>query len=316
MSIKLFTQILEKIKREHTGEITILPYIWGEPTLHPEIGEIIRRIKSYGFQCILSTNLNVEKYLEDVIRAEPDKIWLSCSGFTKGTYGVSHKGGNIDTFLANLTRLKYYIDKHKCKTKIEFHYHLYKTNIHELSLLKYYVELFGFSCSGDSHPAYMTCLEEVLAIKDGVSVQKESGEVMSNMIFSIDEWSMIAEPYKKKPCPQIEGKVVIDVNGGVMQCCAVYDKKFNVADNYLDTDYTKIQNRRNKNPVCTACRDIGLPFYHLAEETDTFYKARMNKLLANSPFRQKYNVRANLKKFPFLVSMVRRARKIGLLPKP
>lgn len=316
MDIKLFTQILEKIKREHTGQITIFPYVWGEPTLHPEIGEIIRRIKSYGFQCILSTNLNVEKYLEDVISAEPDLIYLSCSGFTKGTYGVSHKGGNIDTFLANLTRLKYYVDKHKCKSIIQFHYHLYKTNVHELPLLKYYMELFGFSFTGDSHPAYMTGLEEVLAIKNGSPILSDTRNVMSNMVFSIDEWSVITEPYKKKQCPQLD-KVVIDVNGGVMQCCGVFDKKYNVADNYLDIDYTEIQSRRNKNPVCTACCNLGLPFYQLAEETD-FYKARMNELLANSPFRQTNNtsrVREALRKIPLLVRVVRRARKFGLLPK-
>lgn len=316
MGIELFTQVLEKIKREHTGQITILPYVWGEPTLHPKIGEIIRCIKSYGFQCILSTNLNVEKHLEDVISAGPDLIYLSCSGFTKGTYGVSHKGGDIDTFLANLTRLKYYVDKHKCKTKIQFHYHIYKTNIHELPLLKYYMELFGFSYSGDSHLAYLTGLEEILAIKNGVSVLSDTRDVMSNMVFSIDEWSVITEPYKKKQCPQLNN-MTIDVNGGVKQCCAVYDKKY-VVDNYLDIDYAEIQNRRNKNPVCTACRNLGLPFYQMAEETK-FYKARMNELLANSPFRQISNisgVRNVFKKIPFLVSAVRQARKIGLLSKP
>lgn len=315
MDVELFTRILEKIKREHAGEkITVLPYIWGEPTLHPKIGEIIQRIKSYGFGCILSTNLNVEKHLEDVISAGPDLIWLSCSGFTKETYGVSHRGGDIDRFLANLARLRYYSDKHKSKTEIVFHYHLYKTNIHELSLLKYYMELFKFSFSGHSHPAYMPCLEEILAIRDGAPVLSDTRDVMSKMIFSIDEWSVITEPYKKTQCPLIGNRITLDANGGVMQCCAVYDKKYNIADNYLDIDFAEMQNRRIKNPICTPCRSLGLPYYHLAEESEPLYKLRMNGLLANSPFRQT-TTRKVLGKIPFLVSLVSLARKLGVLPK-
>ena len=66
MSINLLSDILKKAVGE--SEVTTVGlYNWTEPLLHPQIGDLIRIVKSYGLGCLMSSNLNISKNLDDVV---------------------------------------------------------------------------------------------------------------------------------------------------------------------------------------------------------------------------------------------------------
>ena len=76
-----FASILNKIVGDNPNDATLFIdlYNWGEPLLHPHIGEIINLTKDAGAGCGISSNLVVGKHLAEVAKAKPDYIRISLS---------------------------------------------------------------------------------------------------------------------------------------------------------------------------------------------------------------------------------------------
>jgi hypothetical protein len=55
MQLGYFQSILQKARAEHSGK----RLFWGEPALHPELSKLISAVKTQGFGCGISCNLNV-----------------------------------------------------------------------------------------------------------------------------------------------------------------------------------------------------------------------------------------------------------------
>ena len=105
MDMQVLERVLSKIKKENPGAI-VCPYGNGEPMLHPQLPECIAAIKRYGFRCELATNLNKVNRLDDVLKAKPDIVIVSISGFTQEVYEKSHRGGDVEKVKENIRLLK------------------------------------------------------------------------------------------------------------------------------------------------------------------------------------------------------------------
>jgi wyosine [tRNA(Phe)-imidazoG37] synthetase (radical SAM superfamily) len=97
----------------------------GEPTLHPEIFELIRIAKSYGYSVSMSTNFNpdccndVEKFIDSGL----DRLIVPVDGDTQSTYEKYRVGGNLALVEKRLTDLLAARKKRRVKhpfTEVQF----------------------------------------------------------------------------------------------------------------------------------------------------------------------------------------------------
>ncbi len=134
MSTKLFTEIVRKIRKDTPKCTRIQLYNWTDPTLHPELPEFIRIARKHRLKPSLSTNLNLFRNMDNVIKAYPKSIRVSISGFHQETYSRTHVRGKIETVIDGMRQLRASVDKHqgqffKKKTKLKVLYHCYRDNL-------------------------------------------------------------------------------------------------------------------------------------------------------------------------------------------
>jgi MoaA/NifB/PqqE/SkfB family radical SAM enzyme len=120
MKVAYFEEVVKKIARETPSRrTTIALYDWGEPTIHPHLPELIGIVHQHGLRSKVSSNLNVEKTLEPIIKANPHEFHVSLSGFHQETYSRTHATGNIEMVKENIRRLRTYIDRFEAATPFE-----------------------------------------------------------------------------------------------------------------------------------------------------------------------------------------------------
>lgn len=279
MQVEMFKSILDKVALENPdNDVEICLYVWGEPLLHNKIGELIRLVRARGWQCVIATNLNADKHLEDVVRAGPTGLSLSCSGFSKSTYNVTHADGDANLFIANMFRLRHLMDRYQKQFYVGIHYHLYKTNAHELPDLARYAKVLGFNCG--IVPAYLTTLEEVEAVLAGVDIPVSVQGALDRMVFSPQELREASLKLDRR-CSQLENRITIMSDGSVLQCCGVSDPKYTVANSYLEVTRDELQRRRNQNEVCTGCFKSGFPMWYEAMEKTPDMRFRLEQLIGD-----------------------------------
>jgi hypothetical protein len=279
MQIDMFKAILEKVAVENpTGDVEVCLYVWGEPLLHNKIGEMIRLVRARGWQCVIATNLNASKHLSDMVAAGPTGVSLSCSGFSGDTYNVTHADGDSNLFISNMFLLRHLMDRHKKEFYVGIHYHLYRTNTHELpDLVRYAKQLrFNFGIV----PAYLTTLEEVEGVLAEVDVPLSVQGALDRMLFSPQELKAASQSLENR-CSQLENRITIMSDGSVLQCCGVSDPKYTVANSYLETPRDELQARRHSAQVCTGCFETGLPMWYEALDKTPEFRLRIERAIGN-----------------------------------
>lgn len=66
-----------------------------EPVLHSQLVEFITIIKEHDMRCGISTNMNQFPNMREVVKAKPDYLRISLSGYTNETYRQPHRRGDI-----------------------------------------------------------------------------------------------------------------------------------------------------------------------------------------------------------------------------
>ncbi|SEH08436.1 radical SAM protein [Candidatus Venteria ishoeyi] len=281
MEISFFNKILDKIEKETKNlyEHTIIAlYNWGDPLLHPEFDKFISSIRSKGFYSDVSSNLNIEN-IKEVVVAAPDKLIVSLSGYYRETYLKTHKRGNPHLVVSNLFRLRYYMDKLKKDFFVEISYHLYQTNIGEdVERIQMICNDLGFHFSSDS--TLLMPLEKNLKYTDAIPLSEEDKELVAMMLIKPEEQISFAQAYKATDCP-LRDWTVINFDGTTALCCAVYDYQHNIANNFLDTPQTELDNLKRTHPLCTECMGKGLHImasYQAREKLDKQIEKRLTEL--------------------------------------
>ena len=184
MSIEMYCAILDKISREHPGErIFIDLYNWGEPSLHKQLGQIVRLTKERGYGVGISTNLNVFPDMKGVIQASPSYIRVSLSGYFNETYKRTHKRGDINLVKANLYLLRHLIDKFGSDTIVQVGFHVYKSNfpIDFQKMFEFCQELdFIFAPT----LAALMPVEKAIKAVDGQELEGDR-EILDNLVVSM-----------------------------------------------------------------------------------------------------------------------------------
>ncbi len=249
MSAYIYNRVLEKLLRELPFMGNIQLYAWGEPLLNPEIAQIIRGTVERGVLCAISTNLNLRKDFDEVVRARPDWIKVSASGFGPH-YEVTHTGGDWDLFLSNLKKLSDLRQRVHPEMYVEVNYHLYRHNLgDEYSKMADLCKELGFVFRPNW--AYLYPLDKVMDYCEGRELGSEARQTLEMMLLGIDEGLARAQSQADLPCAE-ERCFPISWDLRVRACGAYFWPI--VSENFLAEPMSAILERKIKSGLCAQCK--------------------------------------------------------------
>jgi MoaA/NifB/PqqE/SkfB family radical SAM enzyme len=264
MSFDYFKLVTEKMKRETELITHVSLYSWGEPFLHPKLDLFINHLHELNIATAVSSNLSIKSsdQIKKIIKASPDYLKISLSGFYPEAYNSTHTGGDINLVKSNLYRIKDYIDKYKSKTFVDVNYHLYRNNNGKnLDKMKELCHELGFALS--STHALVMPLERVLDHCDG-KPDDQTKELSKLLLVDIDEGREITKEFRNQPCRFLTNQININWDGSISLCCVGFDQSiYGISNNYLDISLENIWNKKENHPLCDKCLSYGLPAYNL-----------------------------------------------------
>lgn len=105
MDVELFARLMAEAGPYLLG---LFLFGWGEPLLHPRIGEVLRIARSHGVITVVSTNgqnLDDERLLAELTRQPPTHLIVAVDGLTEQTHSTYRVGANLARALAGVRRL-------------------------------------------------------------------------------------------------------------------------------------------------------------------------------------------------------------------
>lgn len=258
MEMDLFRQVLAKIRSDNvTATPEVFLFNWGEPLLHPHIGEIILALHAAGFPSHLSTNLNVENGLREVAKANPTNLKISLSGFTPESYAKTHVRGNLALVKSNMYRLRHYLDHYKASTRVWVGHHIYRGNQAEIPEVAALCQELGF----EHHPiaAFFQPLERLLEVVEG---RDSPHPILHELI----EHPLNYIPRLKKAkstlldCELRFNQTAINFDGSVALCCSVYEESNMLGANFLEHGRRELEMMKYAHPTCKTCFNHGLAY--------------------------------------------------------
>jgi MoaA/NifB/PqqE/SkfB family radical SAM enzyme len=278
----LFARLLDKASEEYWVKGVNL-FNWGEVMLHPELPELIRRVKRRHLRCYLSSNLNLLRNIDAVFAARPDWLRISVSGFTQEIYAQTHARGDIERVKQNMVELSRALSRvdpplprgRRGQPVVEVFFHKYRHNLHELEPMRAFAESLGFGFSACW--AYLMPLENALALAEGNLPADRQAFVDRQFALPIARAVAAAREQRDEPCRLLSEQLVLDLQGNVMPCCALYDLRKHAMGSYLDMSPEDQRRARQNAPVCEGCTRHGLHRYFSYSE-DAELAARYEQL--------------------------------------
>jgi len=254
LTAELLERVLDKVLAETpAGSVPrVHLFNWGEPLLHPELPDLVARVKRRGLPCRLSSNLVRPRDLEAVVGARPDWLRVSVSGFRQEVYGRSHRGGDVERVKENLRRLRALIDVGGAPLAVEVNYHVYRHNVGpDYGAMRGLALELGF----EFRPVWSIpgSVESVLEWERGV-VRPELEEHLQRLAIAPGAMQRIARKYEhllpEGECP-LRATTIVNSDGSVDLCCASYTGR--VAESYLDVPAAELAARKQAHPLCGPC---------------------------------------------------------------
>ena len=229
----------------------------GESTLDPECGKKVCYLKDSGIHEVqMNTNaskLDNNELVNDLMRGL-DRIIFSCDGMSPETYNKIRRGGNFNVFLKNVTRFRRLRDEKDARLPwwhtrrglpvIRLNMAIMEQNHHEVDDIKV---LFRGICDE-------VFFNAVYRPQDA-KVEHNKGQHRTS---------------KRKGCPQIYQRLIVDTQGNVMPCCVDYQEKL-VMGNVNEKSLSDMWNKRGaalrsvheshkarQLPGCVGCDNFAL----------------------------------------------------------
>ena len=258
MEVDLFRRIVAKAKAECPAEKPeVFLFSWGEPLLHPRIGELVGIVNEAGLASHLSTNLNIEHGLAEVAKANPTSLKISISGFTPETYGTTHAKGDLALVKANLYRLRHELDRFRATTRVWVGHHLYRNNQDQVPAVQAVCRELGF----EHHPiaAFFQPLERLLEVAQGRGAPHPVLDLLLEHPASYVP-RIKASRSGAYDCELRFNQTAINFDGTVALCCSVYDAANMLGVGFLDRTHDELEAMKYAHPFCATCRANGLDY--------------------------------------------------------
>jgi hypothetical protein len=256
MSERMFEDIIMKVRRESPSVDLLWLFNWTEPVLHPRLPGLIEIAREHGFRVCLSSNLNAGKNFDQVMAAEPNLWIVSLSGFSQDIYSLGHTKGDIEVVKENMRRLSELRHRYGDKTDVSISYHCYNDNLGvEYDNMRAFCASLDLACVPTL--AYFYPLEKLFDYFDG-TLSVEDHALVDRLIVSPAEASEIALANPSEDCVLRSNMMSINCDGSVSLCCTVFDKKYGIADSYLEIPLAELQARKYRHETCKSCMSKGL----------------------------------------------------------
>jgi MoaA/NifB/PqqE/SkfB family radical SAM enzyme len=280
ISVENYKKVLVKLLEELPLLHIVALFIWGDPLLHPKLPEILKINSDLGIGSYISTNLNIQtERLEEIVKAEPTYIKLSCSGFGKENYEITHAGAKWDLFYKNCVELSRLIKKYDSSTGVELYFHVNKDNAPEYKNILDMGRQLGFrvsACLSLCFPQYAMNYVENIPLPEPAQKAKEL------MLISMDEMLAVARKEQERPCFSREGFPNINWDLSVLTCCNFNQER--LATNYLDTDLDELIRLKNTSMLCKKCISHSIHRYYNITKYNLQYIRKLLLENYNLPF--------------------------------
>lgn len=257
MDVEMFTKVLAKIKADDvSSNPQVHLYNWGEPLLHPRIGDLITLVKAEGIYCGISSNLNLEKNLREAVKAGPDYLRFSLSGYEQAVYEKGHRRGDIVLVKSNLYKLRHLMDQYGSDFYVEVLHHVYRDNaVESLGRMVDLCNELGFNFSPVW--AYLMPLEKNLMELEGRLPERDAA-IRDRLAISPQRMFAESLPLKARNCNQQDRTMAINWNGSVQLCCNTFDHAHVIAPSFADVPHDELQKRKYAHKMCDVCMANGL----------------------------------------------------------
>jgi pyruvate-formate lyase-activating enzyme len=143
MSVELFERVVSYLLAQgYSGQYLNL-YNWGDPLLHPSIGQILDICHASGLKAVVSTNLSFSTArIQKLARHPIDLLLVSVSGFSPETYVRNHVGGRFALIRQNLEALR--ANRGQIR-QVVLKYLLFRYNCHEVAAAKAFCDDAGLN---------------------------------------------------------------------------------------------------------------------------------------------------------------------------
>jgi len=206
-------------------------YNWGEPLLNKHLISMIHYAVRKRINTTLSTNLSIvlnQEFARQLLEAGLTKIFVSCDGASSETYEKYHIGGNFDRVVNNMKLLVG--EKQKlanCFTKIIWLFHVFRYNEHEVKAVKEMAEEIGVELRINK---MRTDMGKEIFETARVSIERDGKWIPEDPKYSAFDLKQKRVKKQKSFCNLPWKETVINWNGEVLPCCAVFEDKYSYGD--------------------------------------------------------------------------------------
>jgi hypothetical protein len=274
MSLEDYKTVLNKIKTDykHFNRTFIDLYNWGEPALHPELGAIIGATRKADIGVGISSNLNAVPDLRDIVKAGPDYIRISVSGFYDETYRTTHKGGNILAVKSNMYKLAELLQRYRSDTIVQVGFHVYRGNFpRDFLAMRALCDELNFIFA----PILATLMPAEKAVQ--IALGDTSGverTLLDNLVIPVDEslrmFQRLGPP--TEDCQHRRARSTINWDGTVALCCATYEVP-PIAASFVDSSPDELKNLKYSNPYCGTCMNSHVNKLYLGHDREHLDRA-------------------------------------------
>lgn len=231
MSFNNFKKILDELGA-YLYEIDLCN--WGESLLNEEIYDMIRYAHEYDIKVSLSTNLNFFDKIkaERLIKSGLDHLIVSLSGTNQESYQKYHIGGKFNKVIEGINELvKVKKVLHIPTPFITWRFLVMKHNENEITEAK--------------KKAVDLSVDEFQLLRIHGDMGYELFLDREKMVKKVADWLPYNEKYNLdmvKPCNFLWVQAVINWNGSVSPCCAVYPEKNDFGNMFEAGNFKEIWN--------------------------------------------------------------------------
>lgn len=202
MPMDLFYKVCDEVK----GFVKhVYLHLWGEPTLHPLLGEMIRRVKEFATVDLATHGLFIDRHNLDYL-VQCDTLSVSIDGIDQETYSQYRVGGKLDVAMRGMKALA-----EKAPGKVNWTFVVFKNNEHQIEHARTIAEELGVNL-GPKPPLFWN--------RDEMNRQMPTDEKYRRYTLKDGEWKLKADPLK---CREFWDTTYVLANGDVITCC--YDGK-------------------------------------------------------------------------------------------
>jgi len=215
MRFENFKKIVDEIG-ETLFEIDF--YFWGEPLLNKQIFKMIKYAHEKNIRTRISSNLNFDFSVEELVDSGLDELIVSCDGASEETYRKYRVGGSFSKVMEKIREIQEYKRKNKRKNpRIVWQFLVMSHNEHEIKKAKKMAKELGVRL-------------RILPIRAGLGydiINDHRGNKYINWIAKkITRYKKDgSRKFKIKSCLFLWFQTFVNWDGSISPCCGAFYEK-------------------------------------------------------------------------------------------